>query len=286
MILELLFFWKCLSGRPTVYLSVGCVEQVKHVDACSSRRFLTGRNQVSVSSKGLFIVFEGIDVSGKTTQASLLREWFLGQGETAILTQEPSEKGLYGRHLRLTLQGMLRLIASGDELAEEVVRAKLFALDRFVHLKNEIEPSLEQGVHVICDRYYLSSLVYQSVSLRQLGYALMDPLERVKQLNADALYAETQPDLIVLIDISTAVWAQRMRERAGSKEIYEQEALRQDFREAYQRAMQLFDVDERLRGKGVQVRIVRDEEGSLSPEHVHRQVVDWVRDVRSYTRSA
>jgi dTMP kinase len=243
-----------------------------------------GRGAVSVDSS-LFIVFEGIDLCGKTTQARMLQRWFAERGQEAILTQEPTEKGLYGRHLRMELQGMLRLIQARDELSEEIVRAKLFALDRFIHLRNEIEPHLAQGVHVICDRYYLSSLVYQSVELRRLGYALMDPLERVKQLNADALYADTQPDLIVLIDIPIPVWTERMRQRPGENEIYEQEEQRAEIRKAYRRAIELLDAagalgaSERPRRERVRVETVRYEDGFQTREQVHREVVRLVESV-------
>lgn len=234
------------------------------------------------NSNSLFIVFEGMDLSGKTTQAKMLQQWFIQEKkQKSIFTQEPTEKGLLGRILRMSLQGMLRTITDeNDLLSEEIVRAKLFALDRFIHLKNEIEPSLNDGCHVISDRYYLSSLAYQSVELLNLGYSLMPAMERVKQLNSDALYASTQPDIIILIDITVQAWRQRkslrITENGGQiTEIYEEEKKLYKIRDQYHRAIEFLSTDEKLRN--IRIEIIKYEDGFTNRILVHKEVVRLVK---------
>jgi len=103
--------------------------------------------------RGFFIVLEGVDGTGKTTQASLLAEALEKRGLKVVLTREPSD-GLSGKKLREYLRGPTRHLSAEQELA-------LFMEDRREHVEAVIRPALEQGRIVISDRYYFSSAAYQ-----------------------------------------------------------------------------------------------------------------------------
>ncbi len=103
------------------------------------------------NSRGLLISIEGVDGSGKTTQAKIISERLNDLGYTTEYTQEPT-KGKIGILLRKYLS---------DPTSSPYVDALLFAADRIEHYEQEIKPLLEKGVNVITDRYIASSIVYQ-----------------------------------------------------------------------------------------------------------------------------
>lgn len=117
--------------------------------------------------RGFFIVLEGIDGSGKTTQARWLAEALRQKGYEVVLTREPSD-GPLGRRLRRYLAASPRRLSSELELA-------WFLADRRDHVETIIRPALEQGKVVISDRYYYSSAAYQ-------GARGLDP-EAILRLN-------------------------------------------------------------------------------------------------------
>lgn len=147
--------------------------------------------------RGLLIALEGIDGSGTTTLSRLLAGWLEENGLPAHVTQEPSS-GSIGQLIRSAL-------ADGRFTPETL--ALLFAADRLDHLALEIEPQLELGSWVITDRYYYSSIVYQSPNCG---------LEWVKLLNERAREA----DLTIVLRVSPETSARR---RAGREvqEIFE-----------------------------------------------------------------
>ncbi len=112
-------------------------------------RDLKAHRSDSAERSALFIVFEGIDGSGKSTQARMLHHWMKQSGKPALLTAEPSD-GPIGRRIR-----------SLKERAGPEEEAELFALDRRDHVERTIVPALRQGTTVICDRYVHSSIAYQ-----------------------------------------------------------------------------------------------------------------------------
>jgi dTMP kinase len=138
----------------------------------------------------MFIVFEGIDGSGKSTQARLLTHRLTAGGLDVLLTREPSD-GPEGRALR-------NLAARGDP-AEE---ARLFAADRRRHSVEVIQPCLRKGLIVVCDRYVYSSLAYQGA--RGL------PLEEIWSLNAPFI---VQPDVAFLLDVPVETAMKRLAAR-------------------------------------------------------------------------
>jgi dTMP kinase len=119
----------------------------------------------------MFVTFEGLDGSGKSTQAELLRARLEAGGAEVVLTREPGGTEL-GERIR-------ELVLHGDDVAPWA-EALLYAASRAQHVSEVIRPALERGASVVCDRYVDSSVAYQGVG-RGLG------LERVLELNLDAV---------------------------------------------------------------------------------------------------
>ncbi|MGI5902032.1 MAG: dTMP kinase [Desulfitobacteriia bacterium] len=151
--------------------------------------------------KGKFIVFEGIDGSGLSTQAQLLKNYLLGKvGDKTILAKEPSE-GPIGMVIRQFLSGRMT-----GPLGESL--ALLFAADRLDHNQNKIIPSIEQGNFVICDRYLWSSLAYQGIE---------NDMEWIKEINRYAL----KPDLTIFIKVRPEVSLKRIAHSRHQTELFE-----------------------------------------------------------------
>jgi len=148
--------------------------------------------------RGKFLVLEGIDGSGTTTQLDRAVAYVQGLGHAAVATREPST-GPIGRLLREALLGHLGL-PDGSRMDGRSM-ALLFAADRIDHLQREIEPQLASGTTVITDRYLLSSLAYQAEEAER---------DWVLGLARGIL----RPDLTILLDLPIAVAARR-REAAG-----------------------------------------------------------------------
>ena len=148
--------------------------------------------------RGKFLVLEGIDGSGTTTQLDRAVAYATSLGYPAVATREPSA-GPIGRLLREALLGQHRM-ADGSAMDGRSM-ALLFAADRIDHLKREIEPRLDAGTTVISDRYLLSSLAYQAEEAER---------DWVLGLARGIL----RPDLTVLLDLPIEVAAKR-REAAG-----------------------------------------------------------------------
>jgi len=129
---------------------------------------------------GWFIVFEGVDGSGKSTQIDLLSMKFRDQGIDHVLEREPSD-GSIGRFIR-------HYAEAGDRYLSPESEALLFTADRFEHSKR-ISQVLDQGTTVICDRYYHSTLAYQ-------GAAGVD-LTWLRDLQRFSL----KPDIVLLLDV-------------------------------------------------------------------------------------
>lgn len=161
--------------------------------------------------EGQLIVIEGVDGAGTTTQCGRLVSNLVASGRAAHATQEPSS-GPVGALLRQTLSG--RLVVGdpqGARAPDWRTMALLFAADRMDHLDAEILPKLREGVTVVCDRYYHSSVAYQSVSGD--GSAAIN---WIRTLNQHA----RAPDLTIVVDAPPAVTAARRAQRGG-EEIYD-----------------------------------------------------------------
>jgi dTMP kinase len=173
---------------------------------------------------GTFIVLEGLDGAGTTTQLERLGAALRGQGHAVLTTREPSD-GPVGTLIRQGLTGRLGLPQGGGPLTPSTL-ALLFAADRADHLAAQVEPALAQGKVVLCDRYVLSSLAYQGKDL---------PMEWVAELNRDARPA----DLTLFVEVDVATAARRRAVRGGAEELFEAEAAQRQIAKRYQQAVAL-----------------------------------------------
>ncbi|MEW6386390.1 MAG: dTMP kinase [Thermodesulfobacteriota bacterium] len=153
--------------------------------------------------RGFFIVLEGIDGAGKTTQARLLGRALKERGYRVVLTREPSA-GPQGVKLRRYLRGPSRHLKPAEEL-------EMFLADRREHVREVIKPALAAGSLVISDRYYYSSVAYQGA----LG---IDPAAILALNQAFA----PEPDLVVVLTLPVpAALARRSQGRGAPLQVSE-----------------------------------------------------------------
>jgi dTMP kinase len=148
--------------------------------------------------KGLFIVLDGIDGSGKSAQGKLLAQWLEEKGYSVLLTREPSQS-VHGLKVKA-------LVRAKENLLNTKEWVNLFTLDRQEHLANEIMPALEDGRIVICERYYYSTLAYQFDNVNEWR---------------DYAKGFLPPDIAVILDLPTTTAFNRIADRY-SKEGKEQ----------------------------------------------------------------
>ncbi len=209
-----------------------------------------------------FIVIEGIDGSGTTTHASLLARYLAGQGRSAHSTQEPSS-GPIGSLIRLALRRRIGSAISDGSFAplDEVTMALAFAADRADHLHNEVLPALAAGQTVVSDRYYLSSLAYQSAGA---DYAWL------RAVNAHF----RRPDLTVFLDLSPEASARRMEADARGGDLYESVERLAQVRAGYLRAV------EDLRAEGERIITLSSER---PVDDVHADIVRLVEGLPAFS---
>lgn len=158
-----------------------------------------------MTGRGRFITFEGIDGSGKSTQARRLAETLRRQGRQVVLTREPGGSPGAEDIRRLLLRGEPDRWSAETEIL-------LFTAARRDHLERTIAPALAAGRVVVCDRFADSTRVYQGVSRGDLR-ALVDRLHD--------LTIGREPDLTVLIDMDPATGLRRARSRRGAEQRFE-----------------------------------------------------------------
>ncbi len=157
----------------------------------------------SMRKQGILIVFEGIDGSGKTTQARSLLRKLRARGFDAVFFREPS-RGKWGRLIR---KAALR----ADSLTPEE-ELDLFIRDRREDVARNIKPSLEAGKVVVLDRYYFSTIAYQ-------GAKGIDPA-RIRRMNERFA---VRPDLVFILDIEAGKGLSRIACRSRKDELFERE---------------------------------------------------------------
>lgn len=180
------------------------------------------------SDRGRFIVLEGIDGAGTTTQAKRLRDALVARGTSVCLTCEPTA-GPVGVLIRQALKRKLVLEGSTEPHALSwSAMALLFAADRLDHLDTVVLPALAEGKTVVSDRYVLSSLAYQSVTSPEGE----NSVAWIREINSRAVRA----DLTLVFDVDDAIAAERRALRGGPAEIYEVSDVQRRLAAAYARA--------------------------------------------------
>jgi dTMP kinase len=216
--------------------------------------------------RGPFIVLEGIDGAGTTTQLNLLREHFRKKERRAFFTHEPSD-GPVGMLIRLALQGRLAgaryelhdpgdAARPGSEDFDRTALALLFAADRADHVATQVRPNLDAGRIVVCDRYLLSTLAYQG-----------------QTCDADWLLAINRPavvpDLTLFLDVPPSDAGARMRATRWKKDMFETPDEQGAIRDAYLRYIEM-----RL----PQVGRVETIDSSQPPDAVFAQMMTHVKE--------
>jgi len=159
----------------------------------------------------MFVVFEGIDGSGKTTLSKLLVEELNKKGHTAVWTKEPFDNQIREVILSKNL----------DPWSEVF----LFLSDRREHVLKVIKPALDKGYIVVCDRYYYSTLAYQ-------GFGKGLNLQKLEKLNKFATEG-LEPDIVFILDIDPQKALERINKTRGEKTKFEKLQFLQKVREGF-----------------------------------------------------
>ena len=159
--------------------------------------------------KGIFITFEGIEGSGKSTQLSMLNKWLTNHDYDVVATREPG-----GTKIGEKIRELLRS-GSKDDVFSPRTELMLFEASRAQHMEEIILPALNNGKIVLCDRFFDSTTVYQ-------GVARAIDTDIVHILN-DFSSFEKKPDLTIILDIDVDESMNRLIKRETSKDRIEQE---------------------------------------------------------------
>jgi len=154
----------------------------------------------------VFITFEGLDGSGKSTQAKMLAKWLNEKERRIVLTREPG--GWEGG-------AVLRDMAISGQLKHPWSEAYLFLLDRAEHVAKVIQPSIDKGLDVLCERYHDSTIAYQVWGRGLPGDIFAELAE---------LAAFPRPDVTVLFDLPPDVAVKRAAGR-GARDVFESEGV-------------------------------------------------------------
>ncbi len=204
------------------------------------------------NDRGRFIVFEGIDGSGKSTQIGRLADALAKKGRRVVVTAEPTNS---------VSGGLLRDALSGAQKRSPSELAALFLLDRIHHNVNEqngIAKLISEGHDVICDRYYYSSLAYQGSETDSAW---------VRALNLDCPEIR-RPDICVFLDLDPDTALSRIGGR-GVTEIYEKRDALERIRKKY------FEVFDSL-GANENIKII---DASGMPDEVSAAVIKAVESL-------
>lgn len=156
-------------------------------------------------NKGKFIVFEGIDGSGKSTQIALLAKRLKERGVNVVTTAEPTGTGM---------GGLIRDVLSGTTAKGPYELAAMFLADRITHNVSPINGFrrlLDEGTYVICDRYYYSSFAYQGIDA---------DLKWVMDMNLNCPQI-ARPDVCIFLDVDPQQCTNRIAQNRSFLEIFE-----------------------------------------------------------------
>jgi len=178
----------------------------------------------------LFIVLEGIDGSGKSTQARLLELRLENEKQPVHRTFEPTDNKI-GRHIRAIIRQ--------EVTVHSETLAALFVADRLDHILDDnygMKAQLANGYHVICDRYYFSSYAYHSLDV-SMNWVM----------DANSLCAQLlKPDIIFFIDVDPAICMQRIANNREQTELFETKSQLEKIRANYHEAFDKKKTDEHI----------------------------------------
>ncbi|MBN2694375.1 dTMP kinase [bacterium] len=202
--------------------------------------------------KGKFIVFEGIDGSGTTTQIQLIEKLLKDRGVKVHRTAEPTG-GVLGSLIRQILNR--RLVTLDGASIDPKVTALLFAADRVDHIQNEITPYIEKGITVLSDRYDLSSFVYQGLFTGDVNW--------VKEINRYAI----EPDLLIYLDIDGDSAFERISNNRVFLDAYEKKELLNSYSKLYKKEFEQYRGKNRVQIDG---KLTQDEIFNIIKEKIDK----------------
>lgn len=170
---------------------------------------------------GKFIVIEGLDGSGHSSQVSLLKDFFVKNNYQVVSSKEPTQESEAGKEIKKILENSIKIDA--------VELQKLFAEDRKWHLENKIIPALKEGKLVISDRYCFSSFAY--------GAADGVDLDKLIKMNENFLL----PDLTFILKVRPEICIKRIEKRGTPKTLFEKEERLAKVWNFYEKFSQMFD---------------------------------------------
>ncbi|XLQ12262.1 MAG: dTMP kinase [cyanobacterium endosymbiont of Epithemia adnata isolate EadnSB Bon19] len=208
--------------------------------------------------KSLFIVLEGIDKAGKSTQAELLKNYFLAHQQQAVISSEPTD-GPIGRLIREAMQSKIIAIKQKESFDEQM--AYLFTADRHYHLFNDINGVYKlinkDHTHVVATRYYFSSLAYNCNTQKKFTF--------VATLNQEF----PDPDVVFYIDIPLKIALSRLS-NSSTKEIYETAKKLREVRHNYENIFKTYE------GKIFKV------DGTESIEAIHKKILTYLQETFNF----
>lgn len=172
-------------------------------------------------SKGRFIVFEGGEGAGKSTQIAAISDWFRARGEPVFCTREPGGSPLAEEIRRLVLNDW-------PEGTDAITELLLVFAARANHLNTRIKPALANGTHVLCDRFIDATYAYQGAG-RGIDRRIIDLLR-------DVVVGALQPDHVFILDIPEEIGLRRVQQRGqGNRFEAEERQFQEKVRNAYLR---------------------------------------------------
>jgi len=153
--------------------------------------------------KGVFIAFEGLDGSGKSTQVDAIKDRLINKHIKFKIEKEPSDRNPIGLVVRDIIKGLTSV--------SPVTLAKLFSADRYEHVLHDIKPYIDGGGHVIMDRFIFSSFAYQGLDCSY---------DEIYLYNRDAIQL-LMPDLTIFIDTPPEVCIERIDSTRNGKELFD-----------------------------------------------------------------
>jgi len=195
-------------------------------------------------NKGLFVVFEGPDGSGQSTQSELLAKWLKKKRKKVLVTKEPTNS---------MIGGIIRSILKKEWKVDMKTHQLLFTADRAHHLNTEIMPLLEKGVNVICDRYVLSTLAFGSLG---------EDLKWLKGINSKF----PVPELTFILNVPGKICAERIAKSRFGFEVFESVEKLELVRKKYLE----------LKNFHKNTYVIKGNE--RSKEEIHKEIVSIVKD--------
>ncbi len=167
---------------------------------------------------GIFIALEGIDGSGKTTQAEKLKAYFENLGKTVLKTHEPGRDGSIGRIIGEILEGKIKIPQEAFQY--------LCSAQRVIHYQETVIPSLKKGVIIISDRSIWSSVPYGILDLKGMNYDFKETKIILVAQGILSMYHQfIIPDYTFILDVSVDKALARLSQKKKDQEIYEQKEM-------------------------------------------------------------